>query len=158
MQRWSATLALALAFATTAEAAAQAGAPDLSGTWRLDEQASTIDPAVPYAGLGGNAAAPTMLYVTQARNGTIVVGSNMNTSHARTYRVGGEGVTPLAAGELRLQSRWEGGTLVAEGTDSSAQATVHETLALEDSSRRLVVGIRRTSSGSEGPTGWAKLV
>ena len=33
-----------------------AEAPDLSGTWKLDESASTIDPAVVFTGLGGHVA------------------------------------------------------------------------------------------------------
>jgi imidazolonepropionase-like amidohydrolase len=82
----------------------------------------------------------------------------MNTSHARTYRLDGEGVTPLAAGELRLRSRWEGGSLVAEGTDTSSQGGVRETLSLGAAGQQLVVAITRTSPGSEGTARTAKLV
>ncbi|HVS15114.1 MAG TPA: amidohydrolase family protein [Thermoanaerobaculia bacterium] len=130
--------------------AALAQAPDLSGTWRLDAEASTIDSAAPFAGLGGNAAVPTTLYVTQANNGTIVIGSDRNTSHARTYVPGSASATPLGAGEVTVRSRWEGGALVAEGRDGDARRDVHERIerSAEDAGARLVVAI--TIRGEQG--------
>ena len=159
--RFATPLVAILALLAAATGAAQPATPDLTGTWRFDKGTSNFELA-PYTTLSGSASAPTMLYVTQARNGTIIVGSNMNTSHARAYRPDAEGVTPLASGELRLRSRWEGSSLVAEGTDTSSQVKVRETLTLEDAGNRLVVEITHTepppAAGGESQVRSATLV
>lgn len=136
-------LALALLPSLALGAAAWAQTVDLSGTWKLDREASALDPALPYGGLGGNVGTPTMLYVTQARNGTVIVGSNTNTSRARTYRPGGESQAPApgGSGELLLSSRWDERTLVARGTDPSTRRTLVEKLALSEDGERLTVQI-----------------
>jgi hypothetical protein len=66
---------------------------DYTGTWRLNREASRITPGVGLAYLGAGGAPPT-LYVTQAANGSVVVGSDINESQARLYRV--EPGKPLA--------------------------------------------------------------
>ena len=59
---------------------------DFSGTWKLNPSASQITKGTGIAGLGAGGAPPT-LYVSQAANGTVVIGSDVNESHARTFRV-----------------------------------------------------------------------
>lgn len=128
---------------------AEAQVPDLSGTWKLNEGASKADPAVTFAGLGGHSVIPVTLYVTHAKNGTVIIGSNMNTSHARTYKPGGESLAPLGSGEVTTVSRWDGGTLVAEGQDASAKLGLRETLTLSADGNSLVVAITLTTATEE---------
>jgi hypothetical protein len=64
---------------------AYAQAPDFSGTWKLNKQASQIATGAGLAGLGAGGAPPT-LYVTHAANGNVVVGSDVNESQARLYQ------------------------------------------------------------------------
>ena len=137
----------AIAFAVTALTAISAGGqtPDLSGTWKLNEEASTVDPAVAYAGLGGNAGVPVTVYVTQAKNGTVIVGSDMNTSRARPYRPGGESQEPLGNGKITMTSRWEAGTLVSEGRDGESGSTLREMLSMSPNGESLRVEISVTS-------------
>ncbi|HVS62025.1 MAG TPA: amidohydrolase family protein [Thermoanaerobaculia bacterium] len=130
------------------------GPADLSGSWRLDREASTIDSGVELTGLGGNAGVPSVLYVTQARNGTVVVGSNMNTSHARTYvpgvgAPGEETTTPLGAGEVRVRSRWQERKLVAEGHDSGTSTELSETYQVSTDGLRLTVEVAMTGPDGE---------
>ena len=137
----------AIAVAVTALTAIASGAqtPDLSGTWKLNEEASTVDPAVAYAGLGGNAGVPVTVYITQAKNGTVIVGSDMNTSRARTYRPGGKSQAPLGNGRITMTSRWEAGTLVSEGRDAESGSALKEVLSMSPDGRSLRVEISVTS-------------
>ena len=68
-----------------------AQAPDHSGTWRLNGDASQITKGAGLAGLGAGGAPPT-LYITQAANGTAVVGSDINESAATLYQVSAKGL------------------------------------------------------------------
>jgi hypothetical protein len=61
--------------------------PDYSGTWKLNRDASQITKGAGITGLGAGGAPPT-LYISQAANGTVVIGSDINESHARTFRLG----------------------------------------------------------------------
>ena len=137
---------ICIGVAALAAVAAGAETPDLSGTWKLEEDASTIDPAVAYAGLGGNAGVPVTVYVTQAKNGTVIVGSDMNTSHARTYRPGGESRAPLGNGNIAMTSRWDAGTLVSEGRDVESGNALREVLSLSASGESLRVEISITTN------------
>ncbi|MDX1383674.1 MAG: hypothetical protein R3190_08525, partial [Thermoanaerobaculia bacterium] len=127
-----------------AAAAVGAQTVDFSGTWRLDHEASAIDAEVPYAGLGGSARVPRTLYTTEARNGTLIVGSDMNTSHARTYRHDATDVTSLAEAELVLSARREGNRWTARG--ASADVELEETLTRDGESLRVEITLR--SGGS----------
>ena len=60
--------------------------PDYSGTWKLNRTASQVSKGVGISGLGAGGAPPT-LYISQAANGTIVIGSDINESHARTFKL-----------------------------------------------------------------------
>ena len=91
----------------------QAQAPDLSGTWRLDEAKSTI---VATAGIIGliPAGAPKTLHITQPSNGSVVIESQINEAHVRIYKPGRETATPAGqGGTIQMRSRWDGRTLVS---------------------------------------------
>lgn len=77
---------LAVAILVLNAAAIVAQVRDFSGTWRLNKEASQLTTGVGIAGLGAGGAPPT-LYVTQAANGNVVVGSDINESQARLYQI-----------------------------------------------------------------------
>ena len=133
-----------------------AQAPDLSGTWRLDANRSRITAAAGLVGLIG-AGAPDRLHITQPANGTLVVESEINESHARIYTPGGKSSTPVfvgQAGSITMTSRWEGRSLVSEGRrefasgNSTSVIEVKEVLALSADSRTLEIEI--TTTGADG--------
>ena len=138
-----ATICLGIAALSVVAAGAQT--PDLSGTWKLNKSESRVDPAVAFAGLGGNAGVPVTVYVTQARNGTVIVGSDMNTSRARTYRPGGESRAPLGNGDITMTSRWETSTLMSEGRDAESGSALREALSLSTDGESLRVEITVTA-------------
>lgn len=126
-----------------------AQAPDFSGTWKLDAEHSRITTTAGLAGLIG-AGAPARLHVTHAANGTLVVESEINESHARIYTPGGKSTTPIfvgQAGNITMTSRWDGRTLVAEGkrdftsSASSAVTEVKEVYALSTDRRSLEITV-----------------
>jgi hypothetical protein len=82
---WIVVTLLAASVGVTAQA------PDHSGTWRLNRDASQITKGAGLTGLGAGGA-PPMLYVAQAANGTAVVGSDINESGAKLYQVSAKGL------------------------------------------------------------------
>lgn len=138
--------------ATFAAATASAQAPDFSGTWRLELAGSEVSPEAVFFGLAG-AGVPETLHVTQPENGTLVVESRLNESHARLYVPGERRSTPVfigGAGTITTASRWEGAALVSVGERESAAEgamEVSETFRL-DGEGRLVVEIV-TARGEE---------
>jgi outer membrane protein assembly factor BamB len=102
-------------------AQAQRGAeqrPNFAGTWTLDTVRSRVNASAAVAGLIGSGA-PPILHITQPANGTLIVESQVNESHARIYRPGGSSTTPVtvgAPGTIKMTSRWEAATLVGDGT------------------------------------------
>jgi hypothetical protein len=98
------------------EAGVQAQAPDYSGTWKLNPAASQITKGTGITGLGAAGAPPT-LYVSQAANGTVVVGSDINESHARTFRAAPKALTHEEAGVR------ESLTLSADGQTLTVRVT-----------------------------------
>lgn len=124
-------------------------AQDLSGTWRLDTSRSVVNDDAALAGLIA-AGAPETLHVTHPANGTLVVESQINESHARLYVPGTATESPVflgTAGSVTVTSRWEGGTLVAEGerafsSGGEAAVPVRESFGLSADGSTLVVAIR----------------
>ena len=127
--------------------------PDLSGTWKLDRSASQITAGVGLAGLdrGG---APNTIYVTQAANGTLTIGSDHNQGLARAYLVGGESQIPaMPSGTVTVRTRWEGGTLVAEGaTTGPAAASIKETLTPSKDGETLTITVAATTAAGASST------
>lgn len=140
-------------FLLLAPAAAVCQTPDFRGTWRLDEARSSVALEAPLAGLIGAGAPPT-LHVTQPANGTLVVESQINESHARLYVPGEETTTPVFLGEagtITITTRWEGSTLVGEGvreSQSGPSTKVKEVFAVNAEGPTLEVEI--VSSTAEG--------
>ncbi len=135
-------------------AATLAQTPDFSGTWRLDESRSRVDGAAPFAGLVASGA-PDTLHVSQPANGTLLVESEVNESHARLYLPGRKSTTPVflgQAGRITMTTQWEGSSLVSEGRRESgsdaAAVDVKEVFARPGDGGALEVEI--TVSGSDG--------
>jgi hypothetical protein len=82
-------------FGAAARIAAQRP-PDFSGTWKLDRAASQITTGTGIAGLGASGA-PATLYISQAANGTVVIGSDVNESQARTFKIAGGAISNKGA-------------------------------------------------------------
>lgn len=128
----------------------------LSGTWRLDEARSELSSE---AGLPGLivTGVPVTLHVTHAKNGTLVVESQNNPTHARLYIPGRETTSPVVLGDtgrITVTSRWENGRLVSEGVYEITARTPTETVGLDESfrlsedGRTLEIVITTTSDGS----------
>jgi hypothetical protein len=126
--------------------------PDLSGTWKLDASRSRIDEASVLASLA-KTGAPAMLHVTQPRNGTLVLESPTNEGHARLYRPGSPVSTPVSVGQpgsITVTSRWQGRSLVSEGTREfagSPAARVKEVLSASADGGTLTLEITTTAAG-----------
>jgi outer membrane protein assembly factor BamB len=117
--------------------------PDLSGTWKLDAARSTVVTAT-LAGLI-KSGAPEVLHITHAANGTVIVESQINESHARMFKPGAKTTTPMwPTGSVTATSRWDGRTLVSEGRQEGAGAAVplRETFALSADGKTLTVSIQ----------------
>lgn len=103
-------LVLALSVTVSAQQA-----PDVSGTWRLDDPRSTVVAAAPIVGLIP-AGAPKTLHITQPANGSLVIESQINEAHVRIYKPGRETATPAGqGGTVTMMTKWEGRTLTSEG-------------------------------------------
>jgi hypothetical protein len=143
-----------MASAWSVLAAAQAP-PDLSGTWKLDAEKSRVVEAAGLAGLIGAGAPPT-LHVTQPANGTLLVESQINESHARLYRPGAKVSTPVTvgpAGSLTTSARWEGRALVSEGTREFSTAgmaplQIKEAFSLSSDGKTLIVEVTSVTAGA----------
>ena len=120
--------------------------PDFSGTWKLDQERSSVNVEATLSGLIGGGAPPT-LHITQPANGTLVVESQINESHARLHVPGGQTTTPVflgVVGTITMTTKWKGQTLMSEGTrDSSSEPSigVEEAFALSANGQTLEVEI-----------------
>jgi outer membrane protein assembly factor BamB len=115
---------------------------NLAGTWKLDASRSTASTAT----LPGliKSGPPQVLHVTHAANGTVIVESQINESHARVFKHGATISTPMwPTGTVTATSRWEGRTLVSEGRQEGAGAPVplKETFALSADGKTLTVTV-----------------
>ena len=147
-------LGFAASFAAAGVALASAQAPDLSGTWNLDRDASRITTAEGLAGLGDEGA-PEILHITQAANGNLILSSRVNAAQPRVYQVEGESSLPAPGedgGTMTVTSRWDDGSLVNEGSvaiDGGGTIRVYEELALSPDGRTLVLEVTTATSGGE---------
>ena len=139
----------ALVLALLLPAAAWAQSSGFSGTWRLVQDESHTRRDVTLAGLIG-VGAPPSLHITAPSNGTLLVESPINESHSRFYVPGGRTTTPIflgTAGRIEMTSRWEGETLVAEGTRTPSSDTgetakkVREIFRVGEEGRRLEIEV-----------------
>ena len=134
-----------------------AQAPTFSGSWQLDTDQSRIQEEAGLAGLIG-AGAPATLHITHPKNGTLLVESQINESHARLYRPGGESSTPIflgGAGRITMTTRWEEDTLVSEGKRETASGTskavteVKEVFRLRRGGPTLEIEVTTTSAAGK---------
>ena len=125
--------------------------PNFSGTWRLDAEASDVTSPDGLAGLGG--AAPENLYITQARNGALILSSRVNGAQPRNYIIGGENPLPAPGGEaarMTMSSRWQGLILVNEGSGEveGDPLVVREAMSLSPDGRTLRLEVTTTLAGA----------
>jgi hypothetical protein len=140
------------ALSSTAALRAQSAAQsvDLSGTWSLDRAASRIVREAGLTGLGASGA-PDTLHITHAANGSIVIGSEINESQSRLYRIGGTSSLPLADGSLLpISSRVEGRSVVVEG--GGAAGALKEVLTLSADGQGLTIAITASGAGASHTT------
>ena len=142
-----ALLALVL---TASTATLHAQAPDLSGTWRLDEAKSNV---VATAGIIGliPAGAPKTLHITQPANGTVVIESQINEAHVRIYKPGRETSTPAGqGGAVSMTTKWEGKTLASEGAlkaPNGDTTTIREAVSISADGKVLTIEVTTTPVG-----------
>ncbi|HWI20035.1 MAG TPA: hypothetical protein VNT81_19920 [Vicinamibacterales bacterium] len=121
-----------------------AQAPNLSGTWQLDEAKSHV---VATAGIIGliSAGAPKMLHITQPANGTVVIESQINEQHVRIYKPGRETTTPAGqGGAVTMNTKWEGRSLVSEGAMKAPNGdttTIREAIAMSADGKSLTMDV-----------------
>ena len=119
-----------------------APAVSLAGTWKLDPARSRIGSTAVPVGLMKAGAAQT-LHITHAANGTVIVESQINESQSRSYRPGGQTMTPVVpTGTITMTSRWDDRALVSEGRleAGAAPVPVKETFTV-DAEGRLTLAI-----------------
>jgi hypothetical protein len=121
-----------------------AQAPDLSGTWKLDSERSRVEASAGIVGLIRSGAPPT-LHITQPANASVIVESQINESQSRIYKSGAKTSTPVVpSGTITMTSRWEGRTLVSEGSSESASGAptaVKEVFSISSDGQTLTVEI-----------------
>lgn len=136
--------AVMLMFVVATVVSAQAQAPHLSGTWRLDEAKSTV---VATAGITGliSAGAPKTLHITQPANGTVVIESQVNEAHVRIYKPGRETSTPAGqGGAVTMTTKWDGKLLVSEGAlkaPNGDTTAIREVVSLSADGKALTVEV-----------------
>ncbi len=141
-----ALLATLIACGTTLSAQA----PNLSGTWRLDESKSQV---VATAGIIGliSAGAPKMLHITQPANGAITIESQVNEQHVRVYRPGRETTTPAGqGGTVTMQTKWDGRSLISEGAMKAPNGdttTIREVVTLAPDAKVLTIDVQTLPVG-----------
>jgi hypothetical protein len=133
----------------------QAQAPDLSGTWRLDEAKSKVAATAGIIGLIP-AGAPKTLHITQPANGTVVIESQVNEAHVRIYKPGRESSTPAGqGGAVTMTAKWEGKSLVSEGALKAANGdttTIREVVSLSADGKVLTMEITTTAAEQAAST------
>ena len=136
-----------VAWGLAAAAPAVAQTPDFSGTWTLDLDASRI--TAPPLG-GGDGGPADTLHITQAANGTLVVGNEVNAAQAWTYEPDGESAIPVGRNDtMTVTSTWEGSRFVSEGRRDAGPGNaiigVREVRSLSDAGRTLTVEVTTTT-------------
>jgi hypothetical protein len=146
---------LLVVFAAVGVAHAQAQAPSLAGTWRLDAGRSKV---VATAGIIGliPAGAPKTLHITQPANGTVVIESQVNEAHVRIYKPGRETSTPAGqGGAVSMTTKWEGKALVSEGAMKAPNGdttTVREVLSISADGKVLTMEVTTVAAEKASST------
>ena len=126
--------------------------PVFGGTWKLDTAQSQVNPTAALTGLIPSGA-PEFLFITQPANGTLLIESMINTMHVRMYTPGGKTSTPAGqGGSVTMTSKWDGRTLVSEGTlDSPSKPSVgvKELISLAADGRTLQIDVTTTTAADK---------
>lgn len=121
--------------------------PDFSGMWTLDRDASEFNPPAFSGGRGG--ADIGRLFITHAKNGTLVIGAETNASKAWSYTPGRELSIPVGRDTtMMVASRWEGTQIVVEGRQGDMQ--MREVMSLSLNAEILTIEV--TTTTPEGHT------
>ena len=116
--------------------------PDFSGMWTIDPEASEFRYPAFSGGRGG--ADIGRLFITHAKNGTLVIGAETNASKAWSYTPGRELAIPVGRDTTMMAaSRWEGSHLVAEGRQGDMQ--MHEVMSLSPDGTILTIEVTTTT-------------
>jgi len=120
--------------------------PDFSGMWTLDAAASEFSHPAFSGGRGG--ADVGRLFITHAKNGTLVVGAETNASRAWSYTPGRELAIPVGRDTTMMAvSRWEGTQLVAEGRQGDMQ--MYEVMSLSPNGEILTIEVTTTTPAGQ---------
>ncbi len=120
--------------------------PDFSGMWTLDAEASEFIAPAFSGGRGGDDTG--RLFITHAANGSVVVGAETNGVKAWSFTPGKELSIPVGRDTTMLAaSRWEGDSLVAEGTQGDM--TMHEVMFLSADGLTLTIEVTTTTPDGE---------
>ena len=98
---------------------------DFNGVWRLDRDESQVTTGEGLAGLGDSA--PENLYISQARNGTVILSSRINGSQPRVYEMNGQTWLPALHGndtKILVHSNVRGLRMSSEGSGEIDGETV----------------------------------
>lgn len=121
--------------------------PDFSGMWTLDRDASQFTLPAFSGGRGGKDIG--RLFITQAANGTLIIGAETNGLKAWGYTPGRELTIPVGRDTtMRAASRWDGDRVVVDGTQGDM--TMHEVMSLSPDGRTLTIEV--TTTTPEGAT------
>ena len=116
--------------------------PDFSGMWTLDRGASEFSPPAFSGGRGG--ADIGRLFITHAKNGTLVIGAETNASKAWSYTPGRELSIPVGRDTTMMAaSRWEGAQIVVEGRQGNMQ--MREVMSLSPNAGTLTIEVTTTT-------------
>lgn len=132
-----------------AAAPAFAQRPDFNGTWRLDDRASRVTTGEGLEGLGKPA--PETLYITQRRNGQLVMSSRLPGSETREYVLGGQTWVPAprpSTGRFVIRSRVHELSMVSEasGEVEGEMVNVREVLTMDPGGRKITLEVTTTRS------------
>lgn len=142
---WTAwTVVVCLAWGAASVSAQE---PNFSGMWTLDREASEFEPPAFSGGRGGSNVG--RLFITHAKNGTVVIGAETNAAKAWSYTPGRELSIPVGRDTTMMAaSRWEGTQLVAEGRQGDME--MYEVMSLNGTGDVLTIQV--TTTTPEGQT------
>jgi len=133
---------------------ASAQTPDFSGSWELDREASQINTLDGLTSFNNHA--PDRLYITQTRDGNLIMATREPGAQPRTYVFGGETWLPAPDDpnqKMMMQSRVRGLSLVTQGYTRVDGQTIslQEILAINQYGTILTLRVT-TSRGDESET------